>query len=132
MNRKIFRIVLSCIILFMFLFNFNMLESLAANGSEITDTFTGIDTGDISDTDIADSENIINKVIGTVLSAVRIVAIGISIIMITYLGIKYMAAAPSEKASIKNQLVAFVIGAGIVFGATAILGIAVTVANSIF
>ena len=43
--------------------------------------------------------------------------------MITYLGMKYMSAAPSEKASIKNQLITFTVGVIVVVGATTILQI---------
>lgn len=128
MNRKILRIFLICMIVVMFFLRFNILESFANQGSEITSVFDGVSSEDY----LSDSEDIIEKIIGTVLSAVRIVATGISLIMLTYLGIKYMSAAPTEKASIKNQLVAFVVGAGVVFGATAILEFAVTAAQSIF
>ena len=53
----------------------------------------------------------IRSILGTILSVVRTIAVGISIIIITFLGIKYMSAAPSEKANIKNQLIYFVLTA---------------------
>lgn len=75
---------------------------------------------------------IITKVITPILNVVRIVATGISIIMITYLGIKYMAAAPTEKANIKSQLITFTIGAVVVIGAVTLLDIAKEVATGVF
>ena len=66
-------------------------------------------------------EGFVTQIVGPILSVVRIVAIGIAIIMITFLGIKYMSAAPSEKANIKNQLVVFTVGAVVVIGTTSIL-----------
>ena len=86
------------------------------SGSGLTSQFNGN-----NGTNTSKGETILQKVIGPILSVVRIVAVGVSIIMITFLGIKYMAAAPSEKASIKNQLVTFTIGAVVVVGATSIL-----------
>ena len=65
----------------------------------------------------------IRSILGTILSVVRTIAVGISIIIITFLGIKYMSAAPSEKANIKNQLITFTIGAVVVVGAVNIIGI---------
>lgn len=76
--------------------------------------------------------DLIKKVITPVLNVVRIIATGISIIMITYLGIKYMAAAPSEKANIKSQLITFTIGAVVVIGAATLLEIAKEVATEVF
>lgn len=86
------------------------------SGSGLTSQFNGN-----GGTNTTKGVSILEKVIGPILSVVRIIAVGVSIIMITYLGIKYMAAAPTEKASIKNQLVTFTIGAIVVFGATSIL-----------
>lgn len=88
----------------------------SGTGSGLTNQFNGNNGADTSK-----GELILEKVIGPILSVVRIVAVGISIIMITFLGIKYMAAAPTEKASIKNQLITFAIGAIVVVGATSIL-----------
>ena len=88
-----------------------------SQGSGIVKAFDG------TSSDTTAGENIITKVIGPILSVVRIIAVGVSIIMISYLGIKYMAAAPSEKANLKNQLVTFTIGAVVVVGTTSILSI---------
>lgn len=88
-----------------------------SSGKTLTQRFQG------TSGDTTSGENLIQKVIGAVLSAVRIIATGIALIMITYLGIKYMSAAPNEKANIKNQLITFTIGAIVVFGTTKLLDI---------
>ena len=72
-------------------------------GAGLVDQFNGSNIGNgNSSIQTAEAETLIKKIIDPILSVVRIVAIGIGIIMITYLGMKYMSAAPSEKASIKN------------------------------
>lgn len=91
----------------------------ATTGSELAKSFNGKSTT----VDTSSGENIITNSIGPVLSVVRNVAVGISVIMITYLGIKYMSAAPSEKANIKSQLITFTIGAIVVVGTATLLGI---------
>lgn len=63
-----------------------------------------------SGTSSTEGENIIKGVVTPILSAVQLVASGVGAIMITYLGIKYMSAAPSERANIKNQLVTLAVG----------------------
>lgn len=72
-------------------------------------------------TDGKKAEKKINEIVDAVLSAVRIVGVGVAIIMCTILGIQYMSASPSEKANIKTKLVILVVGAFVFFGAVQIL-----------
>lgn len=92
--------------------------ALAMSGSDLTKKFDGQTT-----IDTKQGEELVQDVADVVLSVVRIVAIGIAVVMITLLGIKYVVAAPSEKANIKNQLITFTIGAVVVIGTTSILTI---------
>lgn len=128
MNKKLVKI-LSVIVLFVcaiFLVN-NIVW--AASGSGLVSQFDGTSTGTV---DTTETESLLTSVIGPVLSAVRIIATGIAVIMITFLGIKYMSAAPSEKANIKNQLITFTIGAIVVVGTTTLLGIIKDFATGVF
>ena len=102
-------------------------EVFAIGGEQLVDAFDGKTNGSVS-TD--DGKNLIQKVIHPFLSVARIVAIGVGIIMITFLGIKYMSAAPTEKANIKNQLVTFTVGVAVVVAATTILQIINTAVTS--
>lgn len=61
--------------------------------------------------------------LGTAISVVRIVGTGIAIIMIMIIGVKYMIAAPGDRADIKKHAVPFVIGAVVLFGTSQILGV---------
>ncbi len=63
------------------------------------------------------------NVVGAALQVARIVAVGIALIMLAVLAIKYMSSAPSEKAEIKKYAVVYVVGAVVLFAASAILGI---------
>ena len=116
MKKKIVKII-SIMLIIMILFSIFQ-TTFAASGKGLVNAFKGLNG--VSTTE---GEKLAKDIVGTVLSAIRIVAVGIAIIMITYLGIQYMSAAPSEKANIKNKMVAFVVGAIVVFGATKILEI---------
>ena len=56
-----------------------------------------------------------------VLGIVQVVAAVVSIIMITSVGVKYMMAAPNEKADLKGHLIMVVVGAVLIFGGAKIL-----------
>ena len=58
-----------------------------------------------------------------VLTAIRFFAAGLAIIMITVMGIKYMMAAPTEKAEVKTKLINFIIGIALVVAATTIIDV---------
>ena len=66
-----------------------------------------IDTGSYSIT------KAINKAIGLL----RVIGTGISIVVMSMLGIKYMQASPSDKADTKKQILPILIGCLLVFGA---------------
>lgn len=62
------------------------------------------------------------NVVGTIVTVMRIVGMGIAIIMLTYVAIKYMSAAPAEKAEFKKSATAYIVGAIVLFGTTGLLG----------
>lgn len=63
------------------------------------------------------------KIVTSIINIVKIVATGVAIIMLTVLAIKYMSAAPGDKADIKKHAVVYVVGAVVLFGAAGILQI---------
>ena len=63
------------------------------------------------------------NIMGTLINVMRIVGTGVAIIMITYVAIKYMSAAPEEKAEFKKSATAFIVGAVVLFASTNILSI---------
>ncbi len=64
-----------------------------------------------------------NKIIGTIITVVQIIGVGVAIIMLIVLAIKYISAAPGDKAEIKKHAVVYVVGAIVLFAASGILGI---------
>lgn len=65
----------------------------------------------------------VNNMAGAIISMAKVICAGVAIIMITVIAMKYMLAAPSEKADIKKHAVVYVVGAIVMFAATAILQI---------
>lgn len=65
----------------------------------------------------------VKSVAGSIITVAKIICAGVAIIMITVIAMKYMLAAPSEKADIKKHAVVYVVGAVVMFAATGILQI---------
>ena len=73
----------------------------------------------------------INNIIGSIITIVQVVGTGVAIIMLIVLAIKYISAAPGDKADIKKHAVVYVVGAIVLFAATGILGIVKNFAGNI-
>ena len=67
--------------------------------------------------------NSTQNVVATIVNTIRIVGTGISIIMLIYIAIKYMSAAPSEKAEFKKSATAYIVGAIVLFASSQIITI---------
>ncbi len=68
---------------------------------------------------------------GHVLSIVQVIGVSVAIIMLIVLAIKYMSAAPNDKAEIKKHAVVYVVGAVLLFGGSVVLGIIQSFAGQI-
>ena len=69
-------------------------------------------------------QNILNTIVGLT----QVIGIAIAVIMLIVLAIKYISAAPSDKAEIKKSAVAYIVGAVILFAASGIIQIIKTFA----
>lgn len=72
------------------------------------------------------NENVANSVksiTGSIITITKVICAGVAVAMLSILGIKYMSAAPGEKADIKKHAVPYVVGAVIMFSCTGILSI---------
>lgn len=58
----------------------------------------------------------------TILGVVQVIAGFAAVILLIVLAIKYMTSSPEGKADIKKTAIIYVVGAGVLFGASAILG----------
>lgn len=65
----------------------------------------------------------VQNVVGAIMTMARVVGTGVAVIMLIVLAIKYISAAPGDKADIKKHAVVYVVGAVVLFGASGIIGI---------
>lgn len=65
----------------------------------------------------------VEEIAGTAITVMQVVAIGVAIIMLIVLAMKYMTSAPDDKATIKKHAVVYVVGAIVMFSTTGILEI---------
>jgi hypothetical protein len=97
--------------------------SFADAGNTSTVTNAAQDTSGAADS--------INRIIGSVLTIVQVVGSGVAVIMLIVLAIKYISAAPGDKADIKKHAVVYVVGAVVLFAASGILGIVKNFAKNV-
>ena len=83
---------------------------------------TIFDPTDIQASD-SDAAGVIQDLSGTILGIVQVVGVAVAVIMLVVLAIKYISAAPSEKADIKKSAFIYIIGALLLFGGVALLNI---------
>lgn len=76
-------------------------------------------------------DNSAKTIVGAIISVMRIVATGIALIMIIAVAVKYMSAAPGDRADIKKHAVPFVVGAVVLFASSGILSIIQQFASNI-
>ena len=90
-------------------------------------TITSID-GQEGDSEL---NNKATTIVGAVLGVTRIAAVGIAIIMLIAVAMKYMMSAPGERAEIKKHAVVYIVGAIVLFAASGILSIIQRFASNI-
>ena len=81
-----------------------------------------------ANTDVAQNANAISNI---VIGVIQVVGVAVAVIMLVVLAIKYVAAAPSEKADIKKSAYIYVVGAILLFGGVWILGMIQGAADTI-
>lgn len=93
--------------------------------TDATLNFSDIDEKKITDgaKDTSGAASSVNRIIGAILTVVQVVGSGVAVIMLIVLAIKYISAAPSDKAEIKKHAVVYVVGAVVLFAASGIIGI---------
>ena len=114
MTKKIMKIVAVLLVL---VFSLSMV-------SFATEDQSGLNIGafkTVKDTTGASSS--VTRIIGVIINIIQIVGTGVAIIMLIVLAIKYISAAPGDKADIKKHAVVYVVGAVVLFAATGILQI---------
>ena len=92
--------------------------SADVNYSDITSE--SITRGASDTTGTADS---VQNIIRAILTVTQVIGVGVAVIMLIVLAIKYISAAPGDKADIKKHAVVYVVGAVVLFAASGILQI---------
>ena len=69
---------------------------------------------------------------GKVAGLISVIAAAVAIVILIWLAIKYMSAAPADKADIKKSAVTYVIGAVLLFAASGVLGIIANFGKGLF
>ena len=72
---------------------------------------------------MATDGNGIKTAINNVIGLIQVAGTGISLVVVTMLGIKYLLASPSEKADVKKQIAPILIGCVLLFGAVNLVAI---------
>lgn len=131
---KVLLIIMSFVILFC-TFNNKYVYAEDTPSWEVTDEFNAGEwdpkdsKGDIIDITNADKKvsDIGNRIIG----AIQVVGSLVSVIALIIIGIRYMLGSVEEKAQYKETLGPYILGAGLVFGISNILGIVYNIATSL-
>lgn len=75
--------------------------------------------------------NQVKSVAEIFLGIIQVVAVAVAVIMLVVLAIKYMTAAPGEKADVKKSLTVYAIGALVLFASAGILNLIQTIADDL-
>lgn len=78
-----------------------------------------------------DTVTSVNNIAKSVITITRVICMGVAVTMLIVLAIKYMSAAPGDKASIKKSAFTYVVGAVVMFAAAGILSIIESFASGI-
>ncbi len=113
------KIVLMFLIIAMISCTFFSINSFSAGGG----TSSNYDTGAFDKGDSGDAGKSIESASGALLYIIKVIAVGIGLIMLTVLAMKYMLSSAQERASIKQSAVVYIVGACVLFGAAGILNI---------
>ena len=108
-----------------------VLTTIVNGAGEKTISFRDVDTQTVTESaqDSSGAAGLINQWMGAALTIVQVVGVGVAVIMLIILAIKYISAAPSDKAEIKKHAVVYVVGAIVLFAASGILQLIKTFAN---
>ncbi len=118
MKKNAVKILMILIIAFMIIGISNIAMATMLNPDEYT--------GQTSD-GATKAQSIANIIIGFV----QVIGMAAAVIMLIVLAIKYVSAAPSEKADIKKSAIVYVIGAVLLFAATGVLQLVKGLADTI-
>lgn len=89
----------------------------------LQNTILAADTMEIPTGTSSDTSGTFSNIMNIILGITQVIGIAIAVIMLIVLAIKYISAAPGDKAEIKKHAVVYIVGAVVLFGAAGLLGI---------
>lgn len=124
--KGIIKVSLSLVLVFIMLFG---VIQIVSNASGYDSAMANLIDKDYEDK--TNTSETVNNVTATVITTIRIVGVCIAIVILLVLAMKYMTAAPGDKADIKKSAIQYVVGAIVLFGVVGILTIISKVAGVI-
>ena len=118
MKKSMIKII-SVLLIFFSIFTINIVSN--ADVSSMISSFTPN-----TDTQAASKVNTVGQ---NVVGIIQVVGIAVSVGMLLILGMKYVKAAPDEKANIKQASVIYIVGAVVLFAAVNIVKLVYTMAT---
>lgn len=118
--KKILKTSLIGILLFTFLLG---MFQVVSNASGYSTQMSTLITDSDSATDSTGTVTKVNSVTGTIITAIRIIGVAVAVVMLLTVAMKYMTAAPGDKADIKKSAIQYVVGAIVLFGTVGLLEI---------
>lgn len=122
MNKKVTKILSALMVAI-------MLVSISVNVFAINSTDFNAVTDAMNKTNV-NTEKVTNLG-GKVMTILQTVGIVLSIVILIVLGIKYMTGSAEEKAEYKKTMVPYLVGAVLIFTASALAGFIVNIANGL-
>ncbi len=110
--RKIITILLLILLISIMCSTYIYADSIT-DPKSVTDSMSGATANNMASGESSGIPGILNTVIGLL----QVAGTGISIIVVSLLGIKYLMASPSEKADTKKSILPIIIGCVLLFGA---------------
>ena len=120
MKNNVIRMIAVALLVAMMCCAFASVVSVNAMSYDEISPDSTIKDGAADDTGTAESAQ---KILQSVLTVAQVIGVGVAVIMLIVLAIKYISAAPSDKAEIKKHMVVYVVGAIVLFAASGILEI---------
>lgn len=85
-----------------------------------TNVFAKVDVNQIKSDGNTGADNTIQNIGSTILSIITGVGMVLAVVLVAVLGIKYMMGSTEEKSEYKKSMIPYLVGAVLVFGASAI------------
>lgn len=115
MNKKVLKVITTLLLITLFVSAF-VAPVLGRDPSTLN-------TKDYEKEDGSGASLAAQNIVSALIDIFQVVGVGVAIIMLVMLAIKYLSAAPNEKAEIKKSVSIYVLGAVLLFAASGVLEI---------